>query len=388
MKSTLLLLLCLLPLAGTAQSARKLNKQLKAAYAVKYHEADSIRQLHEKELALWESAKDAFYDTINRFRAQDKEYYALQDSVSSKGKNLEKLGRAPGPYVEDIRTFYRARYRVEFLISPYIERLGFLDVVLGAAVSLDSMHDLSTYDRDFQNRYLQQELESIDRFFTSAGYDRDKIAKSLVGMDTTQVNLNAVKRTINEMVPTLRSHNAYLEKELAAERQRFAKNGPKGFDEAYFEVFPDVFPPKEPDKVIYIEPVQVSEEPLDVNAPFLEEDVESESVVAPKDDVFQFVDEPAEFPGGNAELRKFIKQHLKMPALAENLALEGYSVVKFVVDLDGSISRVEVVRRMPDCSECDEEAVRLVTSMPNWTPGKINGKTVKSYFHLPVKFAL
>jgi protein TonB len=57
-----------------------------------------------------------------------------------------------------------------------------------------------------------------------------------------------------------------------------------------------------------------------------------------------------------------------------------------IIQKDGSISNVSVLRGAPDCPECDKEAVWVIKSMPNWVPAKVNGQPVNSYFNLPVRF--
>lgn len=100
------------------------------------------------------------------------------------------------------------------------------------------------------------------------------------------------------------------------------------------------------------------------------------------------VDEMAEYPGGRKALVKYLMENIQYPDIARELGLSGKSVLKFVVGSDGNIKSVTVVRGMKDCKECDNEAVRVVRKMPNWTPAKKGGKVVSSYFILPVEFSL
>lgn len=100
------------------------------------------------------------------------------------------------------------------------------------------------------------------------------------------------------------------------------------------------------------------------------------------------VDEMAEFPGGRRALVKFLVENIQYPDIARELGLSGKAVLKFVVNTDGTIKTVSVVRGMKDCKECDNEAVRVVRKMPRWAPAKKGGKTVPSYFILPVEFSL
>lgn len=105
-------------------------------------------------------------------------------------------------------------------------------------------------------------------------------------------------------------------------------------------------------------------------------------------EILTFVEEVAEYPGGRAEMLKFLAENIKYPQIAIENELSGKCHLKFVVSPDGSISQVTILRGVPDCPECDKEAVRVVRSMPRWKPGKNGGKAVYSYFTLPVNFTL
>jgi protein TonB len=105
-----------------------------------------------------------------------------------------------------------------------------------------------------------------------------------------------------------------------------------------------------------------------------------------EDKVFLVVEQPAEFDGGMAAMYGFIKKNLKYPASARRMGIEGSVFVGFIVDKAGVISNVEVVKGIS--ADCDKEAERVVRMMPNWKPGKQNGRPVKSKFVLPIKFKL
>jgi len=106
------------------------------------------------------------------------------------------------------------------------------------------------------------------------------------------------------------------------------------------------------------------------------------------DNVLEIVDEPAAFPGGMAAMREFLKNNMMYPAIAKDAGIQGKCYIRFIVNTDGSISDVKVLRGVPDCPECDKEAVRVVKNMPNWAPGKMNGKVVRMYYNLPISFKL
>lgn len=102
--------------------------------------------------------------------------------------------------------------------------------------------------------------------------------------------------------------------------------------------------------------------------------------------ILDIVDESAEYPGGRAAMMAFLQKNIKVPDVATELGLSGKVVLKFVVSSSGNISNVRVQKGMTDCEECDKEAMRVVRMMPDWTPGKVNGKPVNQWFTLPIKF--
>ncbi len=116
----------------------------------------------------------------------------------------------------------------------------------------------------------------------------------------------------------------------------------------------------------------------------------SEEVLILKSDsttnVFTFVETQPEFPGGNEELMKFLVQNLKYPSLAKENNIQGIVYVSFIVERDGSISNVRVLRGIG--GGCDEEAARVIKLMPKWKPGVQKGKTVRTNFSIPIKFTL
>jgi protein TonB len=93
-----------------------------------------------------------------------------------------------------------------------------------------------------------------------------------------------------------------------------------------------------------------------------------------------------EFPGGMGELMKYLAENIKYPPLAKESGIQGRVFINFVVEPNGSISNVKVLRGIG--GGCDEEAVRVVSKMPNWKPGKQRGKAVRVSYNLPVKFTL
>ena len=102
--------------------------------------------------------------------------------------------------------------------------------------------------------------------------------------------------------------------------------------------------------------------------------------------VFDIVEQQPLFPGGPAALMKYLSEHTKYPVVAQENGIQGRVTVQFVVEKDGSISDVHVLRGVDP--SLDKEAVRVVKSMPRWTPGKQNGITVRVNYRVPVLFRL
>ena len=125
----------------------------------------------------------------------------------------------------------------------------------------------------------------------------------------------------------------------------------------------------------------------------LEEDGEvTEGLVVPWRDesdgpeVYMIVDEMPEFPGGDKELYQFIADNVKYPAEAKEKGIKGRVFVNFIVEPDGSISDIRVLRGIG--GGCDEEAVRVVEYMPKFKPGIQNGEAVRVSYTVPVIFRL
>lgn len=115
--------------------------------------------------------------------------------------------------------------------------------------------------------------------------------------------------------------------------------------------------------------------------------VTSPVIVEEADEViFMVVESMPEFPGGDAALFKYLGDNIKYPVIAQESGIQGRVICQFVVNRDGSIVDIEVVRSVD--KSLDAEAVRVISKMPKWTPGKQRGKTVRVKYTLPVNFRL
>lgn len=116
-------------------------------------------------------------------------------------------------------------------------------------------------------------------------------------------------------------------------------------------------------------------------APVMEVEEEVES-----DEVFVIVEDAPSFPGGEEARMRFLQQNIRYPAIAREAGIQGTVFITFVVERDGSITNVRVLRGIG--GGCDEEAIRVVSMMPRWNPGKQRGRPVRVQFNMPIRFTL
>ena len=109
-------------------------------------------------------------------------------------------------------------------------------------------------------------------------------------------------------------------------------------------------------------------------------------VVEKADEIFDVVENAPEFPGGMEAWNEYLRKNLKYPTQARRMGIEGTVYVVFVVNTDGSIQDVEILRGIG--GGCDEEALRVVSNAPKWTPGKQRGRPVRVRMRLPIRFKL
>jgi protein TonB len=117
-------------------------------------------------------------------------------------------------------------------------------------------------------------------------------------------------------------------------------------------------------------------------------DVPTDPVVVDPDEgkVFTVVEEMPTFPGGEEKLFEYLRKNIKFPPVARENGIQGRVFVTFVVDKDGKVKEVKVLRGIG--GGCDEEALRVIRSMPDWKAGKQNGRPVQVQYNLPVNFTL
>ena len=156
-------------------------------------------------------------------------------------------------------------------------------------------------------------------------------------------------------------------------------------------------PPKQATKITIVENDIEAETDIELDVEATQETVienyipyvpveEEEDEIEESEPIFVVVESMPIFPCGMSELMKYFQKNLKYPALAKESGIQGIVFVTFVVEKDGSVTDVRVLRGIG--GGCDEEAIRVVENMPNWIPGRQRNIPVRVSFNLPVKFKL
>ncbi len=154
-------------------------------------------------------------------------------------------------------------------------------------------------------------------------------------------------------------------------------------------------PPKPPPQVTIINVVKddvVVENDIEIDVEFDESMEMNEFQFVVEDDeveeqhIFLVVEEMPEYPGGEAAMYKFIGNNIEYPRMAKESGISGRVFVTFVVERDGKVTDVQVLRGIG--GGCDEEAIRVIKMMPKWNAGKQRGKPVRVQYRMPIKFTL
>lgn len=105
-----------------------------------------------------------------------------------------------------------------------------------------------------------------------------------------------------------------------------------------------------------------------------------------EDQIFESVEQNPEFNGGMAKMFRFLGENIAYPKAAQKAKISGRVFVRFVVEKDGSIGNVEVLKGIG--FGCDEEAIRVIKAMPKWNPGIQNGKPVRVFYKMPIVYKM
>ena len=151
------------------------------------------------------------------------------------------------------------------------------------------------------------------------------------------------------------------------------------------EVKPPPPPPPPPEIIEIVEDEVEIEKELEIEETETDED-EIVEVEEDDEEFFMVVENMPEFPGGDLGLMKFIQKNVKYPAIAKEYNITGKVYVSFIVDKQGKVTNVKIVRGVD--KNLDAEALRVVSLLPKYKPGKQRGKSVRVMFTIPINFTL
>ena len=172
------------------------------------------------------------------------------------------------------------------------------------------------------------------------------------------------------------------------------------------DVPPPPPPPAAPQQEVVAEVLQIVEDNVDVGQQILmstedsQREAQTQTYVAPaaiavtaaveeeeeEQKIFVIVEKQPEFPGGLTAMNAFLSSNIKYPVVAQENGIFGRVTCSFVVNVDGSIVDIEIIRGVDP--SLDKEAMRVISTMPRWTPGEQRGRPVRVRFTLPVQFRL
>ncbi len=247
-------------------------------------------------------------------------------------------------------------------------------------------------DRKFSHK-LQGDFEDNDEDQTESWFTRNKVVCAVaallialvVGLYVTNSRTDKEPQTAATEQPTQLADSIAASQEEAGETTdgNVADNN---------ETISDGKPTNGNNNDGHTSPSQASSRPNKTtqngqNAP---EPVRSEPLYKPQpvnsNSVYDVVEQMPSFPGGISGLRTYLNQNIRYPAEAQEICVQGRVVVSFVVEKDGHISDVTVLRSVDP--SLDKEAVRVIRNMPRWTPGKQGGEPVRVRYNVPVSFRL
>lgn len=248
-------------------------------------------------------------------------------------------------------------------------------------------------DRKFSHK-LQDDFEDNDEDQAESWFARNKVVCAVaallvalvVGLYVTNSRTDKEPQTAATEQPTQPTDS------IAASQEEAGETAEGKVADNNNETRPDGKPTKEANNDRQASPSQASPRPNKTtqnghNAP---EPVKSKLLNIPQpvnsNSVYDVVEQMPSFPGGISGLRTYLNQNIRYPAEAQEICVQGRVVVSFVVEKDGHISDVTVVRSVEP--SLDKEAIRVVRNMPRWTPGKQGGEPVRVRYNVPVSFRL
>lgn len=372
MKTYSLLFFLLFSYSAFGQSAKKLNKQLRADLITEQQKQENAIVLFKGSRAEFDSVKLLANNKISFLKNGEKK---VLDNFFTYSGLLYQLKELESDLPPLIGSFNSEQVPVQEVFTEPIRKP--LNTIYIFEIVSDKT-DLGNLSRKEQNKVLSRKLNEYKRYALSNSIMVGEMKAAQDRIRAFLPHMDSLNRVYEVLANDMTSDNWKMQDKLNQLEATFRKKGPKGYPEAYFRIFPEVFPGFLP-----------AESKLDVSVPVFNGVIEGSypvEIERSEPEIYDWTEEAATFQGGKDEMNSFIAKNLRFPESVKQGIISGKVFVKFVVSESGEISAVEVLKGIPACPECGEEAIRLVKSMPNWIPGRQSGKIVKSLVRLPVRF--
>lgn len=253
--------------------------------------------------------------------------------------------------------------------------------------AVSGFRDQHSYTLDFGDGYRQEIRRQAAYMYAKPGYYQVKLT-----MTTALGQIKQRVRTIHIQSPTTRAGNPTQQQpstlviadfneeldEVMEDANSYSQDATASFIPSAIEENnqTELIGPPKPDSLFSHQGnPEIGDQPRSEAKPF-----------AVTDEPYIMPEVAPEFPFGSSEMKNFLDANIVYPELATDLHVEGTVVARFVVDREGNISDVTILKGIG--YGCDREVKRVIRKMPNWKPGEIDGQKVNSYFVLPVKFIL
>jgi len=354
-----------------AQSKKQFNEQLKKELSDAVQQYNSMKDIYTLSYGALENQRMQVRSKVVReIQGKIAEVQILKSTVTSLYSKLELLGEQPEKLV--------AKDQFNSPIPSLEEGLIGSSNALTNRIVFRMVRDTLQWN-EMRVKEQNQVLPLLLADYSKAKEANEESLKRIGEYKTALDNLNG---RIDSVAIELKKRNEQLttaKKILLARYEELRANydkNPNGYSKAYVVEFGKK------------EMLRKQEEHRFGNDFAKEENYE---VLVPKENVtdlmiYDAVDVPAEFPGGISAMKEYLQKSFVLPESVRSGKIGGKCYLKFVVSTSGNVSNVKVVKGVPDCPECDAEAIRVVKAMPDWKPAKNNGKPVNCFFTLPISF--
>jgi len=369
-KIAVLSLFLLLSNLLSAQSAREINKQLKTEFIHCLEKQDSITELFkakEYPLAMIKG------ETMHKLYILGLEKDSTRELIEVTAQLVEKL-KMLGVDLKSLISIDKKPVLPDYkVLTDPMQKVIKTHLDIGLPPNRAYYNGLSLEE---QNKMLREEVNENEYYLNYISSEYNQMGPQLKQLTALAPKLDSMQLVYQLLRKELSVTKMKLTRKLQELKANYVSKGPDGFSPVYKQVFPEVGSTVKIEKRVF-ERLELEPEP-DMGPGKRSEPI-----------IYEIPDEPALFPDGNSALLKYLAGTIRYPKIAIELGIpSSKQFVQFVVSERGTISNVQVKPGMRECPECDAEIIRVVKLMPKWIPAKINGKSVNSWFILPVTICL